>query len=186
MRPNTSHKPIKVGEGDIIDVSTDKTIINPEIDHTAEIEIGILPIKAEETMIVVIDQITEVDLETIVDKMIDKTITGEMIDEIFTDMMIGETFTDKIVEGTTIDVTIDKIMDVIPIGIKGIGKEVQGGTATRVVTEIIQGKDLSEVEILAEIGVGKDSHDHDLEQNQKTEEIVIDQDQSQGLDQVQE
>ena len=45
---------------------------------------------------------------------------------------------------------------------------------------------MNKVEILAEIGVGKDSHDHVIEKNQKIGEIVIDQDQSKGLDPVQE
>ena len=100
--------------------------------------------------------------------------------------MIGETITDKIIEGTTIEITIGKTMDMIIIGTKGIEIEVQVETTTGVITEIIQGKDLSEVEILAEIGVGKDSHNNVLEQNQKIKEMVIDQDQSQGLDPVQE
>ena len=77
-------------------------------------------------------------------------------------------------------------MDVIIIWNRGIEIEVQVETTTGVITEIIQGKDLSKAVILAEIEVGKYSHDHVLEQNQKIEEIVINQDQIQGLDPVQE
>ena len=44
-----------------------------------------------------------------------------------------------------------------------IGVQVEVGIVTEVNTEIIQGRDLSEVEILVEIGIWKDSHDHDLE-----------------------
>ena len=36
--------------------------------------------------------------------------------------------------------------------------------------------------MLGEIGVGKDCHGQDLGQNQMTGEIVMDQDQSHGLD----
>ena len=184
MRLNISHKFIKVEGEDRIDVSTDKTIINPEIDCTAKIEI--LPIEAEETMIKAIDQIIEIDQEIIIDKTIGETFTGEMIGKIITDMMIGDTITDKTTEGTTREVTIDKIMDMIIIETMGIGIEVQVGTTAEVVIEIIQGKDLNEIEMLAEIEVEKDSPDHNLDQNQKIEEIVIGQDQSQGLDPAQE
>ena len=77
MRLNTSQKSFKVEGEDRIDVSIDKTIIKPGIGHTVEIEI--LPIEAEETMTETRDQITEVDQEIIIDRMIDETITGEMI-----------------------------------------------------------------------------------------------------------
>ena len=151
-------------------MNTDITIINPEIDHT--VEIGILLIEVEETLMETIDQIIEVDHEKMLDMMIGETVIGEII-------------TDRITEGTAIEVTIGKIMDMIVIENRGTGIEVQVGITAEVTTEIIQGKDLSEVEILVEIGVGKDSHNHNLEQNQKIEEMVIGQDQSQGRDLVQ-
>ena len=71
-------------------------------------------------------------------------------------------------------------MDMIIIKKGGIEIEVQVevGIIAEVITEIFQGKEFSKVEILVEIGTGKDSHNHNLEQNQKIEEIVIDQDQS--------
>ena len=75
-----------------------------------------------------VDQIIEVDQETTIDRMIDKTISG---------MMIGETITDKIIEGKTTEVTIDKTMDKIIIGNRSIEIEVQVGTTAGVVTEII-------------------------------------------------
>ena len=74
-------------------------------------------------------------------------------------------------------------MDEAIIEKKGI--EVQVGTVTEITTVIIQGKDLSEVEIQVEVGIEKDNHDHGLEQDQKVEEIVIDQEQSQDPDQLQ-
>ena len=79
--------------------------------------------------------------------------------------MIGETVTDKIIEETAIEVAIGKIMNEIIIENKGIeiGVQVEVGIVTGVITEIVQGKDLSKVEILVEIGIGKDSHDHNLE-----------------------
>ena len=122
MRLNTSHTCIKVGGEDRVDVSTDKTIINPAIGHTVEIEIH--PIEAEVTMTETIDQIIEADQEIIIDRMVDETITEEMIGEIILGLMIGETITDKIIEGTTIEVTIGKIMDVIIIENKGTEIEV--------------------------------------------------------------
>ena len=111
-----------------------------------------------------------------------------MIGDTITYKMIGETITDKITEETTIEVTIDKIMHKIIIESRGIGigVQVEVGIITEVITEIIQGRYLNEVEILVETEIGKDSHNHDLEQNQKIEEIVMDQDQSQGLDLVPE
>ena len=123
--------------------------------------------------------ILEVDHETFTVNMVGETITGKMI---------GEIVTDKIIEEVTIEVTICKIMDEIIIEKKGIeiGVQVEVGIVTEVITEIIQGKDLSEVEILVEIGIRKDSHNHDLEEKQKIEEIVVDQDKSQSLDLVQE
>ena len=173
MKLSTCHKSIKVeGEGRI-NVTTDKTTIKPEIGHT--VEIGIHLIEAEETLTEIIDQIIEVDQEI----TIDGTDTGRMVD-----VMI----TDKITEEATIEITTDKIMDRIIIENKGIEIEVQVEMIIEITTETIQGKDLSKVEIQVEIGVEKDSHDHGLEWNQKIEEMVIDQEQSQilDLDQVQE
>ena len=62
---------------------------------------------------------------------------------------------------------------------RGIEIEVQVGIIIEITTETIQGKDLSEEEIKVEIGIEKDSHDHGLEWNQRTEEMVIDKEQSQ-------
>ena len=71
------------------------------------------------------DQIIQVDQEITIDKMIDDTITGKMIGEIISGMMIGETITDKIIEGTTIEVTTGKTMNVIIMETRGIEIEVQ-------------------------------------------------------------
>ena len=175
MKLSTSHKSIKVEGEHRIDVTTDKIIINPEIDHT--LGIGIILIETEGTLTETTDQIIEVDQEMTIGKMIGKIITGKVT---------GEIAIDRTIEVTAIEITTGRTMDVIIIETRGIGKEVKVGTTTCVITGTIPGKDLSEVEIQGEIGVGKDSPDHDLEQNQKTEGIVIDQDQNQGLDPVQE
>ena len=55
MKLSKSHKSIKVEGEDRIGVNTDKTIINPDIDHT--VEIGILLIEVEDTLREIIDQI---------------------------------------------------------------------------------------------------------------------------------
>ena len=151
MKLSISHKSIKVEGENRIDVNTDYIIINPEIDHT--VKKGIFLTGVEGTLTEIIDQILEVDHETITDKMIGETITGKMI---------GEIVTDKIIEEITIEITIGTIIDKIIIEVKGIeiGVQVEVGMVTEVITEIIQGK---EVEILVVIGIGKDSHDHDLE-----------------------
>ena len=57
MMLSISHKSIKVEGEDRIYVSTDKTIINPEIDHTVEIGLILLLIEVEETLTETIDQI---------------------------------------------------------------------------------------------------------------------------------
>ena len=56
-------------------------------------------------------------------------------------------------------------MDEIIIENKGIekGVQVEVGIVTGVITEIIQGRDLSKVEILVETEIGKDSNNHGLE-----------------------
>ena len=115
------HKSIKVEGEDRIDVITDKAIINPAVDHTVEIGLIILFIEVEETLTETIDQILEVDHETVIDKM------------------IGKTDTDKIIEETTLEVTIGKIMDEIIIENKGMEIGIPGeiGIVTEVITEII-------------------------------------------------
>ena len=152
-------------------MTTGKTTIKPEIGHIVEIRIHL--IEAEKTLTEIIDQIIEVDQEI-------------TIDGIDTGKMIGVTIADKNTEETTIEITIDKIRDEIIIENKGIEIEVQVGIIIEITTETIQGKDLSEVEIQVEIRVEKDSCNHGREWNQKIEEMVIDQEQSQDLDQVQE
>ena len=114
----------------------------------------------------ILDQIIEVD-------------QGITIDGTDMGKMKGMTIPGKIIEEMTIEVTTSKI-------IENNGIEVQVGTIIEITLEIIQGKALSKVEIQIEIGAEKDSHDHSLEWNQKVEEIVIDQEESQDLDQVQE
>ena len=80
-------------------------------------------------------------------------------------MVIEGTITDWIIGETILEVTTGKIMDKITIENRGIGIEVQVevGIVTEVFTEIIQERDLSEGEILVEIEIDKDSHNHDLE-----------------------
>ena len=102
-------------------------------------------------------------------------------------MMIGEIVTDKIIEEITIEATTGKIMDYREHRYRSRDRSVSGCRDNhRSNYRDKSWKDLSKVEIQAEIGIGKDSHDHNLEQNQKIEDKVIDQGQSQGLDLVQE
>ena len=150
-------------------MTTDRITTKPEIGCT--VEIGIHLIEAEEIMTEIIDQAIGVDLRIITD--------GKD-----TDKVIGMTITDKIMEETTIEIIIGKIMDKTIIENKGI--EVQVGTVIEITTEIIQRKDLSRVEIQVGIGVENNSHSHSLEQDQKVEGIMIDQEQNQDPEQVQE
>ena len=150
-------------------MTTDKTTIKQGIGHT--VEIGIHLIEAEEIITEILDQTIGVDQEIIID--------GKD-----TDKVIGVTIPEKNTEGTAIKIIIDKVMDEAIIENKGI--ELQVGTVTEITTETSQGKDLTKVEIQVGIGVEKDSQDHGLEQNQKVEEIVIDQEQNQDPGQVQE
>ena len=77
-----------------------------------------------------------------------------MTGETTIDMMLGEIATDKIMEETI-------------IGNRDIELEVKVGKILEIITEIIQGNDLREVEIEAEIGVEKDKHDQDQEHYQR-------------------
>ena len=171
MTLSTSHKSIKVEGEDRISMTTDKTTIKSEIGHT--VEIGIHLVEAEKILTEILDQIIEVDQELTIDGM-------------DTDKMVGVMITDEITEETTIEIIVDKIMDEIIVENKGIEIEVQVGIIIGITIETIQRKDLSKVEIQVEIGVEKESCDHSLEWNKKIEEMVIDQEQSQNLDQVQE
>ena len=54
--------------------------------------------------------------------------------------MIGVAIADKNIEGTTTELTIDKIMEEMIIGIRGIVIEVRVGTVLKITTGIIQGK----------------------------------------------
>ena len=133
----------------------DKTVIRLEIDHIVEIEI--IHIEAEEIIIGTIDQIIEVDHEITIYMMTGETTIDMMLGEIATDKMIdmtiiGETITDPI---------IGQIMEETIIGNRDIELEVKVGKILEIITEIIQGNDLREVEIEAEIGVEKDKHDQD-------------------------
>ena len=64
--------------------------------------------------------------------------------------MIDVTVIDKTIEGTITDPTTDKIMEEAIKGNKDMEPEVKVGTILeipKILTEIIQGKDLSKVEI---------------------------------------
>ena len=67
--------------------------------------------------------------------------------------MIDVVITDKTIGGTITGLTIDKIMEEIIIGNRCTGLKVKVGIILEIITEITQGKDLSEVEIWIEIGV---------------------------------
>ena len=168
MKLNLSHKYTKVEEEDKIDVKLGKKIISLEIGNTVEREIN--HIEAEEIMIENTGQITEVEQEmnidrkigvTTIDKMTDMTVTGKNIGEKITEIILYKIMVEN--RDLTLEIKVEIILETI--------------------TGIIQGKDLSKVEIEAEIGVEKDKHDHDLEHHWKIE--IIGQDQNQDLDQIQ-
>ena len=76
-------------------------------------------------------------------------ITGE----ITIDKMIDMTITDMTIEGTITELTIEKIVEEKIIGNRDTELEVEVGMILESTTEIIQGKDLSKVEIWEEIGI---------------------------------
>ena len=78
-------------------------------------------------------------------------------------MTADRTITGKTIGVTNLEITTGKITDGIIIENKGIEIGVEAGMVTEIITEIVQERDLSEVGILVETGVGKDSHDHNLE-----------------------
>ena len=87
MSHNKSPKFTKVE----IEAKTDigKTITSLETDHTVDIEIN--HIETEEITIETINQIIEVDHETMIDMTIGETAIDVMIGEIATDKVIDET-----------------------------------------------------------------------------------------------
>ena len=135
----------------------DKTIISLETDHSVEIETN--HIEAEEITIEIIDQIIEVDQEKTIDMTIGETTIDVMIEEIATDKMIDKTIIGKIIEGIITETIIGQIMEETIT--RDIELEVKVGRILEIIIEIIQERDLSEVEIEAEVGVEKDKHDQD-------------------------
>ena len=128
-------------------MNTDKIIISPELGHTIGIET--CPIKIEEILIGTIDQIIKVKHEKTIDMMIGKITTDKMIDV----TLIG-----KIIEEIITEPNIGQIMEETIIGNIDIELEINLGIILEIITEIIQGKGLNEVEIKAEIGVEKGNH----------------------------
>ena len=80
-----------------------------------------------------------------------------MIGEITTDKMIDKTIIDKIIEEIITETITDQIMEETIIENRDIELEVKVGRILEIIIEIIQEKDLIEVEI----GVEKDKHDQD-------------------------
>ena len=120
-------------------------IISLETDHTVEIEINL--IETEEITIETIDQIIAVDHNTTIDMMIAETTIDMMIGEIITDKETDMTLINKTIEEIITDPIIGKIMEETVIGSKGIGLEVKVEIILQIITEIIQGKGLNEVEM---------------------------------------
>ena len=139
----------------------DKTIISLETDNTVEIEIN--QIETEEITIETIDQIIEVDHETAIDMTIGETTTGMMIGKITIDKMINDTIIDMNIEEIITETSIGQIVEETIIENRDIEIEVKVGRILEIIMEIIQEKDLSKVEIEAEIGVERDKHDQDQE-----------------------
>ena len=146
---------IRVKEEVRTDAITVMTIIDLAIDHLVEIEVHL--IEVGQVLAEIIDQITEVDCKKILEMTTDRTIREMTTDEIIIEIITGKTIDELIIENKGIE----------------IGVEVEAGIVTEITTEIVQERTLSKVGILVEIGVGKDNHDHNL-QEKKTEEIVID------------
>ena len=90
-------------------MNSDKTIISPEIGHTAGIETNIIG---------TIHQIIEVDHEITIDMM---------IGEITTDKMIERTLIGKNIEDIITEPTIDQIMEEIIVGNRDIELEAKVG-----------------------------------------------------------
>ena len=130
-----------------------KTIISLETDHSVEIETNHM--KAEEIILEIIDQIIEVDQEKTIDMMIGETTIDVIIEEIVTDKMIDETITDKIKDKIITETIIDQIMEETIN--RDIEIEVKVGRILKIIIEIIQEKDLREVEI----GIEIDKHDQE-------------------------
>ena len=124
-------------------------------------------------MIETIDQMIEVDHETTIDMM---------IGEIAADKMIDMTIIGKNIEEINTETTIGQITEETIIGNRDIELQVKVGKILEIITGIIQGKDLGEVETEVEIEVEKGNDDQDLGLHQKIE--VIGQDQNLGLDQI--
>ena len=104
---------------------------------------------AEEITIGIIDQIIEVDQDKTIDMMIGETAIDVMIEEIVIDRMIGKTIIDKTKHWTITGTIIDKIM--VETINRDIELEVKVGRILEIIIEIIQGKDLREVDIGVEI-----------------------------------
>ena len=140
---------------------TGPTSIKPEIGHI--VETNTLLIKAEETMIEILDQAIGVHLEIAIGRK-------------DTDRMIGMTIKGKIMVETVMGIIIGKIMVEVTIGNKGL--EVQVGTVIAITIETIQERDMTEVEIQIRIGTEKGSQDQDLGWNQKVVGMLTDQEQN--------
>ena len=87
----------------------DKTITRLEIDHTVETEVN--HIEAEEIIIETINQIIEVDHETMLDMMIEETTIDMMIGEIATDKMTDMTIIGQEYRRDNYKTTVGQIME---------------------------------------------------------------------------
>ena len=111
-----------------------------------------------------------------------ETTIDVMIGETTMDKMIGETIIDKIKDGITTETNIGQFMEGTIN--RDIEIEVEVGRILEIIIEIIQEKDMREVEIEVEIGVEKDKLDQDQECYHMIERIG--QDQNLDLDSIQE
>ena len=100
------------------------------------------------------------------DKIIDETIIGKIIEEIITGTIIGQIMEETIIEKRDIEL------------------KVKEGRILEIIIKKFQEKDLSEVEMEAEIGVEKGKHDQDQEHYHRI--VMIGQDQNLDLHQIQE
>ena len=122
-----------------------KTITSLEMDHTVEIET--CSIETEEITVETIDQIIQVNHKTTIGMTIGETTIDMMIGEITTDKMIDMTIIGKIIEETITEPITGQIMEETIIWNRDIEIKAKVEIILEIITEIIQGKGLNEVEI---------------------------------------
>ena len=152
---STNPNLIKVKEGETIEATTVRMIIDQEIDLLVETETEVHLLEVEVILVEFTDQIIGVDHRMILDKIIDRTITGEITYRTIIEITLGKTVGKKDIEIQELKIETVVEMDV------------------EIITEAFQERILTEVEVLVETEVERDSHIQEIEER-KIGEIVID------------